>query len=78
MDHYQRGYLDGYRAAKTGVDTGRSEAERLDFAEGMGQPAPSIDDQGEYWIGYYHGRSHAETGAPPATAVAAGRVPAGL
>ena len=73
---YQRGYLDGYRTVRSGHDLGLDEADRIDAAEGMGQPVPPIPDQGEYWIGYHHGRSHATTGQAPTGA--GDRIPSGL
>lgn len=76
MTEYQRGYLDGFRTIRMGHDIGLDEAERVDLAEAMGDPMPTPTEQGDYWLGYHHGRFHATSGSP-ATGTD-DRVPSGL
>ncbi|MFQ5930490.1 MAG: hypothetical protein ACE5MK_12410 [Acidobacteriota bacterium] len=83
MTEYERGYRAGYHDGITeasdpahGMLLGEQEAERLDWAESVGDPTPSPEDESDYWLGYYHGRFHARTGVPAAGA--AGHVPRGL
>lgn len=84
---YERGYLDGYRDARAEAEVadpsllpttaGEHEAKRSDLREAVGDTTLP-GDESDYWLGYYHGRTHGLNGTPAAVALKRGEIPGGL
>ena len=67
---YHKGYAKGYLEAQlealgVSADIGLTEAEALDAAEAAGKRLMGAEQEGDFWLGFYHGRTHGRTGAAP-------------
>jgi hypothetical protein len=65
MTPYQEGFELGYHDVRGQWHDAGAMAEALTQAEAHGEPLFSPAHEGQYWLGYYHGRYYARTGQLP-------------
>ena len=65
QDGYRKGYLEAQlEALGVSADIGLAEADALDASASAGKGL-SAEAEGDFWLGFYHGRSHGRTGEAP-------------